>query len=129
VARIFIVDDDPVCAKLLPKFIAREGHEVKSATNGHEAVEVGTKFRPDLLLADFVLNDSLDGLDVARALRESNPNMTIFVMSGFPAEFMRRKADSVDVANFFQKPLNYDELFDAIRVALNHEVHERSGSQ
>ena len=54
-ALILIVEDDPVMRELFSMMLSLEGHEVREAENGEEALERIREGRPDLLVADLVM--------------------------------------------------------------------------
>jgi two-component system, chemotaxis family, CheB/CheR fusion protein len=66
--RVLIVDDNRDAATSLALLLRRAGHEIRTAFDGLEAVEVGNTFRPDVVLLDIGL-PKLNGYDVARTMR------------------------------------------------------------
>jgi two-component system, chemotaxis family, CheB/CheR fusion protein len=69
---ILVVEDDPDIRELVELLLVNEGHQVKSAVDGYEAIELvaGGKIDPALVLADFNLPKGMNGLQVAAKLRE-----------------------------------------------------------
>ena len=57
-ATILIVEDDRGIAASLRRVLEEEGHEVLSAANGQEGLEIALSQRCDLVLTDFKLPDS-----------------------------------------------------------------------
>jgi len=69
-AKLLLVDDEPTQLDLYARFLAREGHEIKSANCGREAIEMAKIFCPSVVVMDLVLPD-MDGTEaIARLLRE-----------------------------------------------------------
>ena len=66
--RILVAEDDDAIAALLVKTLSLD-HEVTLARNGHEALSMATKLRPDLLVLD-VMMPGMDGLQVSRLVRK-----------------------------------------------------------
>lgn len=66
--RILVAEDDDAIATLLVKTLSLD-HEVTLARNGHEALSMATKLRPDLLVLD-VMMPGMDGLQVSRLVRK-----------------------------------------------------------
>lgn len=66
--RIVIADDDPDLLELLRINLEAEGHTVKVACNGTEALDLALHAHPDLLVLD-VMMPGFDGLEVTRMLR------------------------------------------------------------
>ena len=50
--RILIVDDDPSTTESISSFLIEKGYEVKTASNGMEALEVVKEMNPDLIITD-----------------------------------------------------------------------------
>ena len=69
-AKILIVDDEPVNRDILIAFLDDSGHELIEAGNGQEALDQVAKHAPDLLLLDIMMPE-LDGFEVIRRLRAS----------------------------------------------------------
>jgi len=66
--RILVAEDDDAIATLLVKTLSLD-HDVTLARNGHEALSLATKLRPDLLVLD-VMMPGIDGLQVSRLVRK-----------------------------------------------------------
>jgi CheY-like chemotaxis protein len=66
--RVLVVDDNLDNAESLSMFVRLLGHEVETAHDGLQAIEVAQRFAPDLVLLDIGL-PKLDGYEVAQRLR------------------------------------------------------------
>jgi CheY-like chemotaxis protein len=66
--RVLVVDDSLDMVQSMALLLRDMGHEVDFAINGHAAMEVARRFRPDVVLMDIGLPDA-DGLDIARKLK------------------------------------------------------------
>src|SRR5580765_7598745 len=69
-ARILIADDDAVSRKLLRRLLERDGHEVRAAANGAEALELFAQEPSDVVLLDIVMPE-MDGISVLERLKET----------------------------------------------------------
>ena len=127
-ANVLIVDDEEVYRTYISDWLAREGHEVRSASNRQEAALVARSFRPDLLIVDFLLKDEYYGLQVAEAMRELAPELRIIVITGYPSESLRRDALDARVFRVIEKPFHMVDLADAVRdaVSLHTESEPRA---
>jgi class 3 adenylate cyclase len=67
-ASILIADDDPIARKLLTRLLETDGHSVRAAADGTEALELFTAEMPDVVLLDIVM-PGLDGISVLRTLK------------------------------------------------------------
>ncbi len=53
--RILLVDDEPNILEILHFNLSKEGYLIAEAVNGLEAIEVATKFKPDLIVLDMMM--------------------------------------------------------------------------
>ncbi len=121
-AKVLIVDDEEVYRTYLSGWLAREGHEVETASNGHEAIDVGKTFAPDVVIVDWMLKDDLYGLQVAEALQAFSPDLKTILITGFPSEGLRREAMDARVYRFMEKPFHMTELSAAVRDAMGEDT-------
>ena len=82
--RLLIVEDHPDVAESLALILRCDDHEVRIAHDGPAALQVLSKFKPDVVLLDVGL-PGMDGYQVARRMREEAPEsrLTIIAMSGY----------------------------------------------
>jgi two-component system, chemotaxis family, CheB/CheR fusion protein len=117
--RILVVDDDLQGAASLVMLLEMSGHDVSFAADGHDAVEVARRLRPDVALLDIGMAEG-DGYDVAKRLRdlpEMAPDAAYIAITGFgrPEDFERSEK-----AGFFRhlvKPVDPSVLEAVLREA------------
>lgn len=78
-AKILLVDDDPLMLRMYQKKLVNDGYEVKTATNGLEAFEEMLSFTPDLILLDIMM-PKMNGFEVLKKLKEDTDTNTIPVI-------------------------------------------------
>lgn len=66
--KVLVADDTDTDRLILETIVRREGHQVLSARNGREAVELYRRERPDIILLDALMPE-LDGFGAARQIR------------------------------------------------------------
>ena len=66
--RILVADDAPAGRALIRRLLEMEGHSVRTALDGNEAVEEASRWQPDLVLMDLHM-PICDGLEATRQLR------------------------------------------------------------
>lgn len=81
VRRVLIVDDERVIANTLAMILSRSGYATKVAYSAEQAIEVANVFKPDLLIADVVMND-IGGSEAATWIRGSLPSCKVILFSG-----------------------------------------------
>jgi CheY-like chemotaxis protein len=82
-SRILLVDDDANVREATTAFLAELGHSVTAVAGGAEALDLlDGGARPDLVIADFVM-PGMTGLELARAVRERQPDLPLLLVTGF----------------------------------------------
>ncbi len=116
--RCFIIDDEETYRKQLGIILSTEGHDVKTASTAREALEEGFRFRPDVLIADWRLQDKVNGLEIAKQLYASNPKLQVIMITGYTTGEMKQEA-GINLFRVLEKPFELDEFLDTVRKALN----------
>lgn len=100
--RILVVEDERAIAKALELKLVHSGFEVKTATNGEEAMLEIKKNKFNLILLDLVL-PVLDGFKVLSEIKESHLSIPIIVLTNLSQEEDRKRALSLGAKDFFVK--------------------------
>ncbi len=77
---MLIVDDDPKILELVRAYLLRAGYAVVTAVDGEDALRKIEAHRPNLVVLDVML-PHVDGLVLARHLRDEHDNLPILMMS------------------------------------------------
>ncbi|MGH8227020.1 MAG: hybrid sensor histidine kinase/response regulator [Steroidobacteraceae bacterium] len=110
-ARILVVDDNHDAAQSLALLLGMDGHEVRTAGDGLEALEVAEEFRPQVALLDIGM-PKLDGYETARRLR-ARPwaaGMLLFALTGWGLEEDRERARQAGFDRHLVKPVDPEAL-------------------
>jgi DNA-binding response OmpR family regulator len=81
VARILLVDDDPLVRTSLARALEASGHRVRQADNGARALQALGTAPADVVVVDLVMPE-MDGLELIRTVRTRFPETRIVAMSG-----------------------------------------------
>ena len=112
--KILIVEDDKDFLAILQKKFTIEGFSIVTAENGEEAVEIAEKEIPDLILSD-VLMPKMDGVVMAKKIREFNKNVPIILLTNL-------KDADYDKSNGFdyliKSELHIDEIVTKSKIKL-----------
>ena len=81
-ARILVIDDEDELRRSVGKILARMGHEVESAANATQGLDLVARTRFELILTDFRLPD-LDGIEVLTRARALQPDAEIVLLTAF----------------------------------------------
>ena len=118
-ARILVAEDDEAIRGLVMRALGEEGHELPTANDGAQALDVLKKRDGafDLLLAD-VKMPVMDGVALAMAAGRDHPEIPIMLMTGYADQ--RERAHGLDalVHDVIAKPFSVDQIKGAVREAL-----------
>jgi two-component system, NtrC family, nitrogen regulation response regulator NtrX len=127
-ARLLVVDDEEGIRKILRQVLEYEGHEVRVASGGGEALTLFSEFKPDVALLD-VKMARMDGLEVLDRIREQDPGAVVVMISGHGTIETAVEATRRGAYDFLEKPLDTDRLLVTIRNALLHRGLEEENAR
>jgi PAS domain S-box len=116
---ILIVEDDETSSELLKEIFEETGAEIINAYNGLEALSEFQK-RPkiDLVLLDIRLPD-LNGLDLARQMKELRPEIPVIAQTAYASESDHNDCLLAGCDGYVSKPIQQSKLFKTIAQTLN----------
>jgi len=119
VARILIADDEESMRLLVGRAIAMDGHEIVTAEDGAEALEILTEQSGafDLLLTDIKM-PVMDGIALALATARDFPELTILLMTGYADQRERAQGLDAIIHDVIAKPFTVAALRDTVSEAL-----------
>ncbi len=126
--KVLVVDDELDYRDELEFALSQEHFDVATAASGREAVQVGTRYRPDVLVADWMLRNHIHGLQVAEVVRAVNPDVRTILMTGFASRDLRWAAREADVFEFIEKPFDTERILDSVRRAVESSSSPREPS-
>lgn len=112
--RILLVDDEPSLTETLSHVLAVNGYEVITANTVHEAVNLITSQKFDVLISDLNMGHIADGFTVVHTMRRVNPNCVNFILTGFPAFESALQALRAQVDDYLTKPSDIPKLLETI---------------
>jgi CheY-like chemotaxis protein len=118
-ARILIAEDEEVLSALCARALAGDGHEVKTACDGTDALDVLVREngRFDLLLTDIRM-PIMDGIALALAAARDYPDLTILLMTGYADQRERAHGLEAIIHDVIAKPFSVPVLRAAVNEAL-----------
>ena len=120
-ASILLVEDDPSVREAVAMALEGDGHQVRTAVSGGEALDRWRRVPPDLVLLDVMLPGT-DGLEVCRTIRADDD---------VPIIMLTARADPIDVVlglesgadDYVTKPFETRVLLARVKAVLRR--HER----
>jgi DNA-binding response OmpR family regulator len=114
--RVLVVEDDADIADVLRRSLRNEGYEVRTSSDGVEALDVAAGFFPDLVVLDLGL-PRMDGVEVCRRLRaESDVAILMLTARTEPEDRVGGLDSGAD--DYLVKPFERRELLARIRALL-----------
>ena len=113
--RVLIADDEPLFIESVEALLATDDRVevVGTARNGKDAVDLAIALAPDVTLMDISM-PMLDGIEVARKIREHHPTACILVLTGSSISTDVDRSRQAGVAAFLTKDRLGTQLIDAI---------------
>ena len=124
-SRVLIVDDEDSMRLLVARAIAMDGHDITTASDGAEALEIlgSTDSAFDLLLTDIQM-PIMDGIALALAAARDFPDLTILLMTGFADQRERASGLNAIAHDVISKPFSVADIRTAVADALaSRETH------
>ena len=112
--RILVVDDNVDAAQSLAMLLRLRGHDVRTAFDGPEALEVAKKDGAELVFLDIGM-PVMDGYEVARRLREQfGSELTIIALTGWGTEQDRQRTRDAGFNHHLTKPVDLAALEEVL---------------
>ncbi len=111
--RCLVVDDEKLVREVLGDLLAAGGHTAVLAGGGAEAL---ARFRAepfDLVITDLAM-PGLNGWEVARAVKQHDRAVPVFLVTGWGAEYSPEELSAHGVDRVFSKPLKLDDILSAV---------------
>lgn len=118
---ILVVDDSVTVRKYTSRMLMAQGYRTMRARDGLEAVEKMHKQPPNLVLLDIEM-PNMDGFEVAALMQHEQQlkDIPIIMISSRSGKTYRKKAKSMGVRHFLNKPYDQQELLTLIQTYHSH---------
>ena len=124
-ARVLVVEDDRRTAAFLDRALSRHGYNVTVAFDGPTALALATQDPPDLVVLDRML-PGLDGLEVARNLRQNAASVPILMLTARGGVGERIEGLDAGADDYLVKPFDVGELLARVRAQVRRQHLEAS---
>ena len=115
--RILVVDDDRNTRLFMSALLSDAGYTVLLAEDGVRALEVMDKEHVDLIILDIMM-PNMDGYELTGALRASNENLPILMVSARQLPEDKRRGFLVGTDDYMTKPVDDEELLLRVKALL-----------
>jgi class 3 adenylate cyclase/DNA-binding NarL/FixJ family response regulator len=131
VANILVVEDDPTIRELVRLHLASASHDVITASDGLQGLQLAVNRLPDIIVSD-VQMPNMDGFGMLAAVRanEQTAAIPVIFLTALDDRDSFRKSMNLGADDFLNKPVKRNELLNAITGRLKRLEGQRlSGSQ
>jgi DNA-binding response OmpR family regulator len=122
--KILIIEDEQDLANALARGLRGQGYAVDIALEGEQGCYLAEVNDYDLLILDLNLPD-VDGLEVARRLRASQPRLLILMLTARSRPEERVVGLDVGGDDYLVKPFHFEELAARVRALLRRDMRVR----
>src|SRR4051812_14162861 len=115
-ANILVVDDDPEIVSMLSTRLTKRGYKVTTANDGHRALELAKREKPELVLLD-VMMPGKSGWEVARALKQDpvTQGIKIVMVTAIGEQVNEMTSPLYGADAHIDKPFEFEKLERVIR--------------
>lgn len=119
-ARILVVDEDPMARRVIRALLEDAGHEVVEASDGRRGLDAFGDRIPDLVITELYM-DGMDGIELLRAIRRTWPSEPVLVMSsrtGPNVQRLLKVAEVLGASGLLDKPIVQQNLLEKVGAVL-----------
>ncbi|KPQ05895.1 MAG: CheY-like receiver protein [Rhodobacteraceae bacterium HLUCCA12] len=115
--KVMVIEDEPLIAMDLRNIVTDMGHHVTGiARTRDQAVALGNKERPDLILADIQLADNSSGIDAVNILLKDLGEVPVIFITAFPDRLLT--GERPEPAFLISKPFTVEQVRSAVSQAM-----------
>lgn len=119
--RVACVDDEPGQVKLLATYLRAMGCEVETYTDPMRCLAALKEQPVDIVVTDLSM-PGMDGLSILDAVKRQGPNTDVVIVTGTADKQAAIQAVKLGAFDFFEKPINRDELVAAIERTVRYRA-------
>jgi len=114
--KVVLIEDERNIIEAISFILAREGWEVKTHSNGHDALDVVRARRPDLVILDVMLPGK-SGFDILQEIRHDAELAAtpVLMLTARGQDKDREMAERAGADRYMTKPFSNAEVLEAVR--------------
>ncbi|MFN3445834.1 MAG: response regulator transcription factor [Bacteroidia bacterium] len=123
--KILVVDDENDILEFIQYNLKKEGYDVHLAHNGQEAITIGKKIKPDLILLD-VMMPVMDGIEACKQIKSDSDFDKTFVvfLTARAEEYSEIAGFNAGADDYISKPIKPRVLLSRISAILRRKSKE-----
>ncbi len=119
--RILVVDDEENTRMALTRLLSREGYDVKTASNGSEALSQIRSQPVELIITDLNM-PVMNGLSFLRELNREYPSSNVIMITAYGEVESYLEALNLGAFEYLNKPVKLDELKKVMSKMFNEHL-------
>ena len=112
--KILIADDEDGLRLSMAGILEMEGHEVLTAENGYEAVELAKQHLFDIAFLDIKM-PGINGVDTFRQIKKISPETVVVMMTAYAVQHLIKEAINEGAYACMNKPFDMDKIMETIK--------------
>jgi DNA-binding response OmpR family regulator len=114
--RVLLIEDEPNIIEAINFILSREGFDVATHANGHDAMDAIKERGPDMIILDVML-PGRSGFEILEDLRaeEGFSETPVLMLTARGQSRDREMAEKLGASRFMTKPFSNSEVLDAVR--------------
>jgi signal transduction histidine kinase/ActR/RegA family two-component response regulator len=112
---ILVVDDEPSMLNITNSLLSGIGYNVLTARNAIDALDILKKEKIDLVISDIIMPGEMNGIALAKYIKQNFQNIKVILTSGFPGHLHKNESDELKQFVFFEKPFKMKELESIVK--------------
>lgn len=115
--HVLLIEDEPNIIEAISFILSRDGWQVDTHSNGHDAVDVVQAKAPDMVILDVMLPGK-NGFEILRELRAApeTAKLPVLMLTARGQLKDREMAEKYGASQFMTKPFSNAEVLEAVRV-------------
>lgn len=128
--KVLIVDDEEDILEFVSYNLSKDGYEIKTATNGPDALILAADYLPDLIILD-VMMPKMDGIEVCTLLRENKDlnNTLIVFLTARSESFTQVSALESGADDYITKPIKPNVLKSRVKALIRRHYRFQNQNQ
>ncbi|ENK6451330.1 response regulator transcription factor [Campylobacter jejuni] len=118
---ILVVEDEVKARESMINILSERFSKVIGAQNGDEGLKKFKKFKPDLIITDIAM-PIMDGLDMAREIKEISDDVPIVVLSAYSEKERLLRSIDIGIDKYLIKPVDIEELFKVLDYLIGEKI-------
>ncbi|HEG5976572.1 TPA: response regulator transcription factor [Campylobacter jejuni] len=118
---MLVVEDEVKARESMINILSERFSKVIGAQNGDEGLKKFKKFKPDLVITDIAM-PIMDGLDMAREIKEISDDVPIVVLSAYSEKERLLRSIDIGIDKYLIKPVDIEELFKVLDYLIGEKI-------